>query len=78
MLILGGLGWLFGSRLLTLGRLSAEVEALRAQEEAALRQIAQLEERLAEADDPEVIEQEARSTLGWGYPEEKRLILIWR
>jgi len=37
-----------------------------------------LKQRLAVADDPEVVEQEARSILGWGYPDEQRLIVIWR
>lgn len=78
VLVLGTLGWLFGSRLVTWGRLSAEVNALRAQEEAMLQEIAELRERLAVADNPEVVEREARSTLGWGYPDEQRLIVIWR
>jgi len=78
VLVLGTLGWLFGSRLVTWGRLSVEVDALRAQEEAMLREISELKQRLAVADDPEVVEQEARSILGWGYPDEQRLIVIWR
>jgi len=78
VLVLGALGWLFGSRLVTWGRLSVEVDALRAQEEAMLREISELKERLAVAGDPEVVEQEARSLLGWGYPDEERLIVIWR
>lgn len=78
VLVLGALGWLFGSRLVTWGRLSVEVDALRSQEEAMLREISELKERLAMADAPEVIEREARSVLGWGYPDEERLLVIRR
>jgi len=77
-LVIGGLGWLYGSRLVAMGRLSAEVRDLRQSEENLLREIAALRERLDEADDPAVVEEEARRVLGWGYPDEERLVLIWR
>ncbi len=77
-LVIGGLGWLYGSRLVAMGRLSAEVRCLKQREENLLREIAALRERLDEADDPEVVEKEARAILGWGYPDERRLIVIWR
>jgi cell division protein FtsB len=77
-LVIGGLGWLYGSRLVAMGRLSAEVRYLKQSEENLLREIAALRERLDEADDPAVVEEEARRVLGWGYPDEERLVLIWR
>ncbi len=74
-LVLAGLGWLYGSRLIGLSRLAGEVAALQAQERQLLAEIEALEGQLASATDPEVVEAWARNLLGWGYPDEFKLIV---
>lgn len=75
ILVLGGLGWLYGSKLAELSGVTAEVRALQDEERALLRERAELRERLEEADDPGIVEAEARRVLGWGYEGEEKLIL---
>lgn len=76
--ILAGLGWLYGARFWAIARLSAEVEALQDTEEVLRQNIVQLEQKLARANDPKVVEEEARRLLHWGFPGEIRVILIRR
>ncbi len=77
-LVLLGLGWVFGSRLYAIVRTEKELERLALQQAREQERIAELRQRLAEADRPEVIEREARLKLHWGYPDEERIILIRR
>ncbi len=76
LLVLGGLGWLYGGRLWHLTRLSAEAEALHREETDLLRTRAELRDRLEVAEDPEVVERSARRVLGWGYEDEELVILL--
>ncbi len=74
-LLVGGLGWLYGERFVTMHRLSHEVAALEAQHQALLREIQSLKDQLARADDPAAVEARAREELGWGYPDELLLVI---
>ncbi len=76
LLVLGGLGWLYGGRLWLLTHLSAEAEALHKEETDLLRTRAELRDRLDVASDPEVVETTARRVLGWGYEDEELVILL--
>ncbi len=76
VLVVGGLGWLYGSKLAQLVSVSADVRDLHKQEASLLRQRSELRDRLDEADEPEVVEAEARRVLGWGYEDEEKLILL--
>lgn len=75
LLVLAGLGWLYGGRLVSLSRLAREVAELQAQERQLLTEIDALEGQLATASDPAVVEAWARNLLGWGYPDEFKLIV---
>ena len=74
-LLVGGLGWLYGGRFVTMHRLSHEVAALEAQHQALLREIQSLKDQLARADDPAAVEARAREELCWGYPDELLLVI---
>ncbi|MFO8034294.1 MAG: septum formation initiator family protein [Candidatus Bipolaricaulota bacterium] len=76
VLVVGALGWLYGSKLAELISVSAEVAALQEKEAELLRQRAALRDRLESADDPAVVEAEARRRLGWGYEDEELVILL--
>jgi len=73
VLVLGGLGWLFGGRLVHLARLSRQASALQSAEIELVRARGEHRETLARAEDPEFIERRARE-LDWGYPEENLVI----
>ena len=75
VLLLGGLGWLYGGRFWAMHQLAGEVAGLEAQHQALLREIRSLQGELARVDDPAVVEARAREELGWGYPDEV-LVLI--
>ena len=78
LVILAGLGWLYGSRFWTMARFYSEVGVYDEQAESLRQEIAQLEQKLAQADDPNVVEAEARRLLRLGFPTEELVILIWR
>ncbi len=76
VLVVGGLGWLYGSKIAELISVTAHVQSLQQEETALLRQRAQLRESLEVVDEPEVVEAEARRVLRWGYENEELLILV--
>lgn len=69
VLMLGGLGWLFGGRLVHLAHLSRQASALQSEEIGLVRTRTQHRQTLERLDDPDFIEQLAREQ-GWGYPDE--------
>ena len=74
LLVVAGLGWLYGSRFLAMHRLAAEVAVLKGEVAELARGNQELQEELAHADDPAVVERKAREELGWGYPDEVLVI----
>ncbi|MGC9529132.1 MAG: hypothetical protein ACP5G2_00725 [Candidatus Bipolaricaulaceae bacterium] len=78
LVVLGGLGWLYGARFVAMHRLGDQAHALQVREELLRQAIADLQGRLAAADHPAVVEEEARRILGWGFPDEERLLLTGR
>ncbi|MCR4392108.1 MAG: septum formation initiator family protein [Candidatus Acetothermia bacterium] len=78
LLLIGGLGWLFGSRWVAIERTAAELQALRTDVERLSQQIARLQQELAVATRPEVVEREARKQLQWGFPNEERVVVLRR
>ncbi len=73
-----GVGWVFGTRVVDICDARAELHLLGLQEEQAHEEILALRRKLADATLPHVVEQEARRQLRWGFPNEERIVLIWR
>lgn len=73
-----GVGWTFGTRLFAIRNARAELSRLVQQEEELDAEIAALRHKLAVANLPAVVEQEARRRLRWGFPDEERIVLIGR
>jgi len=67
---------LFILQALEIRSLRRELQDLQAAQEQALIERAALRERLAEKDDPEAIEEEARERLGWVTRGEEKVIFI--
>lgn len=78
VVIVLGLGWVFGTRVYAIRQAEAELRAFRAQEAALHAEIAVLRRKLAEASLPQVVEREARQKLRWGFPDEERIIIVRR
>ncbi|MBC7093266.1 septum formation initiator family protein [Candidatus Bipolaricaulota bacterium] len=78
LVLIGGLGWVFGSRWVAIQRTGGELQALRADVERLSQQIARLQQELAVATRPEVVEREAREQLQWGFPNEERVVVLRR
>ena len=76
LLLAGALGAAFIVRALTIAHLQAELRALYQQEEALLRERAELEALLAKRNDPDYIEYLARKELGLIKPGEEKYIII--
>lgn len=77
-LVLLTLAWVFGTRLYAIVQVQREVAALAGRQAQERGRIAELQQVLAQADRPQVIEREARLKLRWGYPDEERIILLGR
>lgn len=73
-----GVGWAFGARIFAIRGAQAELRHLGLQEQKAHEEILALRQKLAAAALPQVVEQEARRQLRWGFPSEERIVLIWR
>jgi len=76
VLIVGGLGWLYGSTLAELLSLRVEVAALHKRESELAHTRDHLQDKLESAEEPEVVEEMARQVLGWGYEDEELVILV--
>ena len=74
-LMVGGLGWLYGSRFLAMHRLAGEVAVLRTQADQLAQDNQRMEEQLAHIAEPSTVERLARESLGWAYPDEVLVIL---
>jgi len=74
VLLLGGLGWLFGGHLVQLAQLSRQASALQSEETGLVRARTQHRQTLERLDDPDFIEELAREQ-GWGYPDETLVIV---
>ncbi len=76
VLVVGGLGWLYGSTLTELLSLRGDVAKLRERESTLMDERAELRDKLESADEPEVVEEMARRILGWGYEDEELVIIL--
>ena len=68
---------LFILQALEIRSLRRELNEINAAQQRALIEQATLRERLAEKDDPEAIEQEARERLGWVMRGEEKVVFIY-
>ncbi|MGB9757003.1 MAG: FtsB family cell division protein [Candidatus Bipolaricaulaceae bacterium] len=76
ILVLAGIGAIFGLRIRAIAVTSNEVRALREKQSALWVEIEKLNAELKKADDPKVVEEKAREILRWAYPDEDLVILI--
>lgn len=78
LLILFGVGTVFGLRARAIALTAREVESLRKEQAKVWAEIEKLRLELAQAATPKVVEQKAREILRWVYPDEELVILIRR
>ncbi len=78
VVLLGGVGALFGLRARAIARTAREIQALREEQNRLWAHIEELRAELARAADREVVEQKAREILRWAYPDEELVLLIRR
>ncbi|GAB4308962.1 MAG: hypothetical protein Kow0097_09840 [Candidatus Bipolaricaulota bacterium] len=76
--VIGGVGWVFGTRVRAIREAEADLVRLRAQEAEVQEEILVLRGKLAAATLPPVVEREARLKLHWGYPDEERIVIVRR
>lgn len=76
LLILAGIGALFGLRLRAIAIAAGEVQSLREKQNQLWRDIGELQASIRQATDPKVIEEKAREILRFAYPDEELVILI--
>ncbi len=78
LVVVLGLGALFGLRLYAIQKAQERVWTLREKQASLQAEILELQQAVKDAEKPETVERLAREVLRWGYPEEELVILIRR